>query len=381
VAVRFVLPAKAADAVGLTYSPLTELGLSLRVLGFPHRHPLQHAWLRRARRIEPELRRRVRAFRFAFRCGMPDALLPSGAGPPPSFADELDRLRALDPEVLASELEEMLRMDKRLRPANGTRLAGWRLAETVIARYGSDEQDQAPAIRLLAADRQQAVRQFLSLLQDYWSVSFAEEWERVEPLLARANAELAPKLRDDLYGTVTRLQHRIRADAAARSIELDVRADRTLAASVDRKLVLLPSTFLRPQLMARFDPPECPGLIYPAPAAVGVAANDLADVELIKLTKALADPTRLRALRLLTREARTTQDLAPLLGITESGLSKHLRVLAEAGLVRSRRRSYYVIYSVVPERIASLSDDLLEFLDDHSPGVASGESVAASANE
>jgi DNA-binding transcriptional ArsR family regulator len=381
VAVRYVLPANAVDAVTMTYSPLAELGLSLRVLGFPHKHPLKHAWLRRARRLEPELRRRIGAFRFAFRCGMPDALFPSAASSPPSFAEELGRLQSLDPAVLASELEEMLRMDKRLRRVNGAKLSGSRLAEHAIAHFGPEDMDQGAAISLLAGDPRQAVTQFVSLLEDYWNASFAEEWRQVEPLLIQANAELEPKLRQDFYGTVTRLQHRLRADSRTRSIEADVRAERTLAARADRKLMIVPSTFLWPHLMARFEPPECPGFIYPAPVSAAVAANDVSDVELLKLTKALGDATRLRALKLLARDARTTQELAPLLGITESGLSKHLRVLAEAGLVRTRRQSYYVIYSVVPERIASLSNDLLEFLDETGPGFASGESVAASANE
>jgi DNA-binding transcriptional ArsR family regulator len=49
-------------------------------------------------------------------------------------------------------------------------------------------------------------------------------------------------------------------------------------------------------------------------------------------------------------------------GISEAGLSKHLRQLAQAGLVTSRRDGYYVLYSLVPERIEPLSGALLSFL-------------------
>lgn len=73
---------------------------------------------------------------------------------------------------------------------------------------------------------------------------------------------------------------------------------------------------------------------------------------------------RLRALRLIAERPRSTQELAPLVGISEAGLSKQLRALADAGLVSSRRDGYYVLYSLVPERIAPLSDALLRYLVD-----------------
>jgi DNA-binding transcriptional ArsR family regulator len=69
-----------------------------------------------------------------------------------------------------------------------------------------------------------------------------------------------------------------------------------------------------------------------------------------------------------TRDAREpgagpTQELAPLVGISEAGLSKHLRLLARVGVVESRRDGYYVVYSLAAERIAPLSDSLLRFLE------------------
>jgi DNA-binding transcriptional ArsR family regulator len=73
----------------------------------------------------------------------------------------------------------------------------------------------------------------------------------------------------------------------------------------------------------------------------------------------LADDTRLRALKLIAARERSTQELAPLVGISEAGLSKHLGLLARAGLVERRRQGYYVLYSLAAERIATLSDAVL----------------------
>ena len=47
--------------------------------------------------------------------------------------------------------------------------------------------------------------------------------------------------------------------------------------------------------------------------------------------RALADETRLQVLRLIAERPRSTQELAPLVGLSEAALSKHLRFLAEVG--------------------------------------------------
>ena len=48
--------------------------------------------------------------------------------------------------------------------------------------------------------------------------------------------------------------------------------------------------------------------------------------------------------------------------VSEAGLSKHLRLLARAGLVRARREGYYVLYSVDLDRVSTLSEVVLLFL-------------------
>jgi DNA-binding transcriptional ArsR family regulator len=67
-----------------------------------------------------------------------------------------------------------------------------------------------------------------------------------------------------------------------------------------------------------------------------------------RLRAGLSDETRLHALALIAEKPRSTQELAPLVGLTEAGLSKHLRILADAGVVTSKRDGYYVLYSIAP---------------------------------
>jgi DNA-binding transcriptional ArsR family regulator len=48
--------------------------------------------------------------------------------------------------------------------------------------------------------------------------------------------------------------------------------------------------------------------------------------------------------------------------MSEAGLSKHLRLLARAGVLESRREGYYVLYNLAPERLESLSASLLAYI-------------------
>ena len=73
---RFRLPADAPECVAFAYSPLLETVLSLHVLVGPKHHALQHDWVRGARRLPAGLRRRIRAFAFAYHGFLPDFLLP-----------------------------------------------------------------------------------------------------------------------------------------------------------------------------------------------------------------------------------------------------------------------------------------------------------------
>jgi DNA-binding transcriptional ArsR family regulator len=103
-------------------------------------------------------------------------------------------------------------------------------------------------------------------------------------------------------------------------------------------------------------------MIYPAPFLAEDARPPLPSAELVQLLRSLGDHTRLKALKLIAERPRSTQELAPLVGISEAGLSKHLRQLSDAGLLESRREGYYVLYSLVPERIEPLSESIRRFL-------------------
>ena len=73
----------------------------------------------------------------------------------------------------------------------------------------------------------------------------------------------------------------------------------------------------------------------------------------------VAEPTRRRILDLLRERARPVGELVELLGLSQPGVSKHLRLLREAGLVRVRRDGQRRWYELDPEPLAEV-DQWLE---------------------
>lgn len=68
---------------------------------------------------------------------------------------------------------------------------------------------------------------------------------------------------------------------------------------------------------------------------------------------ALADATRRQVLDLLSRRERTAGELGQAFPrMSQPGMSRHLRVLREAGLVRVRHESRHRVYSLRSEGLA-----------------------------
>ena len=68
----------------------------------------------------------------------------------------------------------------------------------------------------------------------------------------------------------------------------------------------------------------------------------------------LAEPTRRRILDLIRDEERPVNELVATLDISQPGVSKHLRVLREAGLVEVRTDAQRRLYRVRPEPLAEI---------------------------
>ncbi len=72
--------------------------------------------------------------------------------------------------------------------------------------------------------------------------------------------------------------------------------------------------------------------------------------------EALADPTRRRIVELLAERERSAGELASHFPVSRPAVSRHLRVLRETGLVRSRGEAQRRLYSLDPAPLAELDD-------------------------
>ena len=66
--------------------------------------------------------------------------------------------------------------------------------------------------------------------------------------------------------------------------------------------------------------------------------------EFIAITRALADPNRVRTLLALRRRELCVCQITSLFGLAPSTISKHLSILHQAGLIQSRKTERWVYY-------------------------------------
>jgi DNA-binding transcriptional ArsR family regulator len=311
------------------------------------------------RGLSAALKREIRAFGFLYSFITCDFMLPERADAPQSFDEALAAFAAMPVKRAQYEIarptffyfeedaggpESLEREDVRRQ------VVEW------ISRYGPD--GQVLARQLL--DNPAAVQtRIVDMLAAYWEQSFAEEWERLEPLLG----EEVERARDidpiELLGAV-RAEHKV--DPEERLLVRWSVHEHDVEVEPGNPLRLIPSVYVWPHVRVNCDAPWPLAVLYP-PATMrsGIAGTRPPD-NLVQALRAVADPTRVRILQLVAAQPRSTEELAPLVGLSESGLSKHLRALTDAGLLSTKREGYYVLYGLERVRLAELGADLLRYV-------------------
>ena len=74
--------------------------------------------------------------------------------------------------------------------------------------------------------------------------------------------------------------------------------------------------------------------------------------------RCLGEPMRIRLLDRLQRGEASVQELATAVGTTQQNVSKHLGVLADAGVLGRRKQGNFVYYRVVDEGLWQLCEDV-----------------------
>ncbi|QDS38242.1 ArsR/SmtB family transcription factor [Brevibacillus brevis] len=70
----------------------------------------------------------------------------------------------------------------------------------------------------------------------------------------------------------------------------------------------------------------------------------------------IAEPNRFNIIELLKKEPRSVSEIVQALNIGQPQVSRHLRILSEAGLVRSRTKAQQRIYSLEAQPFQELDE-------------------------
>ncbi len=364
-----------------SYSPTMEILLSLHVLCNAQHHALHLQWAvqtkrRMDRRMLADLRYFGRGFRqYLILCDLitlePDSDLKS-------FEEEMQELASLSDlgfahrilrefcteEEVASALEEgnaregiLTRFQE--EPANP------RNTRTGLAGYSVSAQRQA--VRELLGNTQAFRERLMGFLGRYWEDIFAVEFQRLEPWFLADITEKARMLRSSgALAFLSQISHRIVAHQEERELLIYKQVDATIRGASLESVTITPTYFGSPHLILSIEP-EHFILCYDLTASGSGTRPEIPPSRLISLLRALGDEVRLTILKLIAEKRRSTQELAQILGITPPSVSRHLRILKDAGLLTSEGEGYYVFYSLVPEELPALGRHLTDFLDFHRP--------------
>jgi ArsR family transcriptional regulator len=81
--------------------------------------------------------------------------------------------------------------------------------------------------------------------------------------------------------------------------------------------------------------------------------------ERARILRALGTQSRMQIIEVLKQGPLDVGDLAEALGISQSAVSQHLKVLKGLGLVRDQRHSYFIAYSLNPHAFSRLEEMMM----------------------
>lgn len=243
---------------------------------------------------------------------VPDFLTPPPPASAPTFAEQLAEIRSTPLELVRGDLERC-----RDNPGSPELLEA---LERLIA-------DPAWAREILADE-----------LAAAWELLVAPFWPRIGALIEKDVAYRSRQLANrGLRAMLADVHPDIRWRDGA--VEVDALPDAELELG-GRGLVLMPSAFMWPTVVAIADPPWQPTIVYPAR---GVAELWAAPVSPPQALERLLGRSRALLLVSLDEPVSTTA-LAARFQRSASGVSAHLAALRDAGLVGSTRYGHEVRY-------------------------------------
>jgi DNA-binding transcriptional ArsR family regulator len=247
---------------------------------------------------------------------VPDFLTPPPGAAAPRFRDQLAAIRRTPLEQVERELAR--------------------------SRTNPIRPDQRATVESLLADPAAALAALTDLIELAWRTLVAPHWPRIRALLSADIAFRSRQLADrGLRHVIDQLHQSIRWTGSSISVDVPGVAKLDLG---ERGLILMPSAYVRPGVVVVTDEPWQPTIVYPAR---GIGRLWEGRARSAKTLARLLGSTRATILASLETAASTT-NLAASLGLSPSGVSRHLTALRDAGLLATTRYGHELRYVRTP---------------------------------
>jgi DNA-binding transcriptional ArsR family regulator len=302
---------EALTRVRFAISPMFEMILSIRTLHDPAGAALHLPWVERAAPVVKDLDLTPLVALQSSPIYNPDFVNPPPSSPLAEFEEELAVMVATPPRQIASEV-----------------------------RYAYQDAPLPAVLEPFVERPRRAIEGLAELMREYWQRTLAEDWPRVRSLLEHDVLYRARQIADggtarlfcDLDPAVSWCEGVLTIECGQCESDLDLD---------ERGLLLLPSAFVWPKVTTVTLEPWQPTLAYPA-RGIGMLWSPEQPPAPDALERLMG---RTRASLLTALDSpRSTTELAGALGLTPGGVSQHLTVLRDAGLVCGRRVARSVLY-------------------------------------
>lgn len=329
-----------------------DLFVSLHILHNPAEHGLRKSWARGVRaRLAPDHRALLEVF-TSFR-PVPIYYLAQLPAPKDSTI-VLDDIAATAPELRLARIFDTPFMPEELLPLleDVGQRGAWgpeelaRFLELDSRRPGRrPRRKQVEPILDLWADVAGTGERLLAAFREYHEVFFAEEEQRIRPVLEQALEDART------------LAGRLPLSELLEELSQGVRYMEPLGYD---ELQLVPSFWSTPFIISAQVSEKRRMMLFGArPADMSLVPGEVVPDALYQTLKALADPTRLRILRYLTAESLTPAELSRRLRLRPPTVSHHLYTLRLARLVhftieKGDKRRYSLRQDAVDSTVAAL---------------------------
>lgn len=191
-------------------------------------------------------------------------------------------------------------------------------------------------------------------LLSYWDAISPEVGAKAGLLAESMQNETARLRQMDPLAFICRFSDRVSVAGDGQAIILHWGQGMRIPLGDLERVLFVPSAFCPRRLMFyRLGPVQ---IFFYDPLREEPAVAEEAPESLVIGFSALADATRLKLLRLIARESMPAQEMARQLGVNESTVSRHLKLLVEAELVRrERQEGKFIFYGLQPDRIDQLA--------------------------